>query len=326
MRDRRYQTMDVTTEGSETMTRPGLGVCALVLLLILGAVGPSAGAPAVLSTAQPTLSLPLLPATGQAMTVTWHTGFNQYYGIFGASVENPATVWDVSGTRLQTLSPSGFSSVYSIFYNANTNAVEMSFYNSQASGLYALGLDGSGLFTGARTKVITSLPGLPDKWAMPCYDGGRDRLYSRPFFGPQQDIWGTDRTTGAYVGTVSLDLATPAPVTLVSQVSAYDPLEDVFVNVDMSAGAGAARALVHEMNGAFVGAAALPGITVQAGYGFGYANGQLFIYDQSQNAWQGFRVFGTDIIPEPISMIFFGTGLVGVLGYARRRRLIAKQH
>ena len=69
----------------------------------------------------------------------------------------------------------------------------------------------------------------------------------------------------------------------------YDSAYEVFVTVDTLGN----RALVHRLDGSYLGACSLPNWTPQQRYwNMGYANGQVFVFDVPTNEWWGYRIFG----------------------------------
>lgn len=224
------------------------------------------------------------------MGMGYHPGFNQYYGAIGGNPGFSGFVWSAAGNLLQTLTPINVD-VRGVNYNPNTNSIEVVTYGANFGGgpygLFAMGLGPSGLYTGSNSQVLTSLPGLASDQTMPAYDAVRNRLYSRSTNGIVNIV---DRATGGFMGMVALDLVAPGSPVLLGEALGYDGNFDVFITVDLTN----FRALVHRLDGSFIGACTVPPFSpTQDRFNMGYSNGQIFVFDTPSNSWHGYQVLGS---------------------------------
>ena len=242
--------------------------------------------PVVLPTATPTITLNI--GSGYAgstpMAIGYHPSFDRYYGAMGGNPDYSGFVWDASGGLIQTHTPINVD-VRSVYFNPNTSAIETVSYGAVYGyeGLYLMGLAG-GFYTGSNLQALASLPGLASDQSMPAYDPGRNRLYSRS---ESADVYLVDRATGGFLGAVTLDLAPAGFPALLGEAIGFDADADVLITVDLTN----SRALVHRLNGTFLGASSLPPfVPTQGRFNMGYAKGQLFVFDYPSNAYHGYRI------------------------------------
>jgi len=256
-------------------------------------------------------------AGSTAMNIAFHPGFNQYYGGHGGNINFSMFVWDSAGNLLQTFTPSGVDT-RALNYNGNTGALEDVTFNAIAggnpSGLVQMGLDGSGLFNGSNTNLLGALPGLDGSQTMPAYDSARNQFYSRSASGTLNVV---SRFNGSLLGTIPLDLVAAGSPALQGEFVGYDSFFDVFITLDITN----QRALVHDFTGAYLGASSIgifnPDFT---DYNVGYANGQLFAFDQQINAWRGYDLFEESPLPEPSTVSLMGVALAVLFAMRKRVR------
>jgi hypothetical protein len=67
------------------------------------------------------------------------------------------------------------------------------------------------------------------------------------------------------------------------------------------------------------------GTSFDSAFSLSYANGMVFIVDQAGGTWRGYDLNGPTAVPEPSSLILFGTAFASFGGYfaLRRRKLAA---
>ena len=263
----------------------------------------SASAAVVLPNGTPTIFLERGPGSGSApMSVAYHPGFGYYYASNGGNPSFAAWVYDSAGNRIQDLGALGIDA-RGWNYNPNTGFLEVVAYGS--GGLMEAQVDGSGLLTGVANPLLGPMSGNNGNQTMPAYDPANDLFYSRDQDGLVHRV---DRSDGSFIDSFSLDLAA-AGVTgsdLTDYAIGYDPnFEMVVVGDDTND-----RALVFDTAGTFIGASDLAA-NVRGSYGMGYANGQIFVFDDASNGWQGFEI----MIPSPGAL-----ALLAVAGFGRRRR------
>jgi hypothetical protein len=254
--------------------------------------------PIVLPTAVHTLDLSIghFP-TDAPMEVAWYPGFGgRYYATLGGLTSDSAYVFNAAGAVVQRISPIGVD-CRSIAWNWNTNKLEVVAFNAKGGGgLWQMCLSPTGNFTGTNSNVLGTLSGLADAQTMPAYDSKRNRLYSRS---GSFTVNVVDRAAGSLIGTIQLDttglgLQTVAPggaPSLSGQPIGFDSTYDCLITLDTTR----PRFLVHRLDGSFVGASAIPASPAYSPdntYGLGYANGQVFAFDDNTGKqWNGYRIF-----------------------------------
>jgi hypothetical protein len=284
---------------------------------------PALAAPTILAVAVPTINLDATFGDGTPMAVAYDPNFNQYYGGGGGYPGASVWVWDAAGNVLQTLTP-GNVDIRGVTYNANTGEIETVGYGSQSgfgsndgySGLYVMGRDGAGLYTGSNTQTLPILPGMADDQSVPAYDPDADTFLSRS--GNNPDIVNVvSHADGSLVMQITLDNASAGAGSTQYNTIGFDSFFDVFFELDFST----QRALVFDMSGAYLGASQLPNLGYESSYALGYTNGQLFIGSNNYDgSYFGFRILeaGPAAAPAPGALALFGLGLVGI-GALRRK-------
>jgi hypothetical protein len=289
-----------------------------VLALLAFKTTPANADPVILTNAIPTLTLSG-PGNSTPMNITYDPVLQQYYGADGGGNSSSGFVWSSNGTLLQNTTFNLDSRA--INYNPNTGNIEDVTFAaagnfSSSYGVFAVGRDGSGLYTGSNTQLLASAPGLSDYQTMPAYDPSQNVLYARQ--GTSGTINVVSDATGNQVGTINL--AVPGGVNLDYETLGFDSFFDVFVTIDSALD----QAQVFNASGAYLGSSNLPGlVSPPYEYGMGYANGQLFVYDYSTDSWDGFQIFQPSATPEPATATLLGTAFLLLGGLRARRRPIS---
>jgi len=275
----------------------------------------------VLEQAVPTIDLPTPDRDSVPHAVAYHPGFDRYYGADSGSPDRRGWVWDATGTVVQNFPPPLGVDVRGLYYDPTRDAIEAVTFNAVngdggiQQGLFGLGLDGGGLYNGINLNRLASLPGLAGSQTLPAYDPDRDLLYSRDST-PEVNV--VSRADGTLIDTITLDLAAAGNPSLQDGFLGYDPDEQALVALDPAAQLG----LAFGLEGGFLGASQLSGVdTVNTNGNTGYTNGQIFVFDGSQETYHGFRIF----VPEPRASAPVALVAIALLSRLRRKRRTGPQ-
>jgi hypothetical protein len=139
------------------------------------------------------------------------------------------------------------------------------------------------MLTGATSTLLMSMPGNNGSQTSPAYDAVAEVFYSR---NSDNTVNIVRRSNGALQGTIVLDFTAAgiASVLLDGIVFVPEPrwlgvLDDTTDSVAF-----------FDLFGNFVGTSALDITIDSTARRPGYANGQLFVFDDARNGWQGYRV------------------------------------
>ncbi len=216
------------------------------------------------------------------MGVAFNPTTQNYYGATGGGSSSPNFVYSNTGTRLQSTSINRDLRAWN--YNPTTGQLEGITFNAQAGGgiygLFSAQLDGAGLFTGATTTILSSVPGNAGAQTMPAYDPIQNRFYSAAGNNVVNIV---SRATGASQGTITLNFATAGISSVNNAAIGYDPVSNYLV---VAANSPSPQAAVFDLGGNFIGSSKLP--SVSTSYGLSFTNGQLF--SNTSSAWQGYRI------------------------------------
>jgi hypothetical protein len=290
--------------------RLSMAGCALVGLGLL-AWSDSANA----AVAQRTLLLQATQPVGAGLNVTWDPNSQQYYTAGTGSGEpmfSPVFTYSSTGTVVDVFPAYLEHDLRSINYNSNSNKLELMTFTARDGGVGAVGgrdqglfealRDASGLPTGSTSVLLGSLPGNRGRQTMPVYDAGRNEFYS---FSNTNVFNRVSRADGSFLGNITLDTAPIGDPGFSWFASGYDQENDLLVVTSPSP---VNKAFTFRLDGTHVGTWDLD-IDVGGFYGTGFANGQLFVYDNVQQGWQGYS------IPSPASL-----SLLGIAALVSRRR------
>jgi hypothetical protein len=234
----------------------------------------------------------------------------------GGSPSYTGVVWNSSGAVVQQLTPLN-TDLRSFYYNANTGQIEDVTFSANSPsgsyGYYSVGLNASGLLTGIYTSKGVTLSGLPSSQTVPSYDAVRNLLYG---FDNLHSVKAINASTGLAVSTITLDLASAGTSSLMLDSIGYDSVNDALISFTTT---GGNRALAFSATtGAFLASISLSGLTSPTNqYGLGFANGQLFIYDGTLQAYRGYFITS---IPEPATASLLAVGLLAFAAQGWRLR------
>lgn len=219
---------------------------------------------------------------GAPMNVAYDPGLDLYYTGGGGFPSNTATVNNPDGTILHATTVE--ADLRSWFYNPATGDLETVTNNclngnGTDTGFFYMGRSGGNL-DGSRNLILASMPGLADTQTMPAYNESADVLYSGTI--GSFDINQVRRSDGALVQTITCTGATGSNGTY---SVGYDPDEDWIILFDSN---NSGVMVFEAATGNYVGFAATDLST--SGYGFGYANKQVWVYDGQRNGWQGYDI------------------------------------
>ncbi len=243
----------------------------------------------VTATATRTIFLPRGTGTfSSPMNVAYHPSFDQYYASTGGSPSFQASVYDNTGAIVNNIATINID-VRAWNYNPNTGLMEVVTYNANAGGtgfgLIQAQLDGSGFYTGGTTELLAVMPGNINTQTMPAYDSGNNVFYSRSSGNTVNVV---SRTNGSLLNTFNLDTASASSGTLNSNALGFSEPDGWLIVIDTTNN----TAVVFDTSGNYVGTSALD-ISTEATFGAGFANGQLFAWDDSRSGWQGYNIGGS---------------------------------
>ena len=244
---------------------------------------------------------------GAPMNVAFDTANNQYYSGGGGFSSNSAMVYDAAGNLLQDASvPIDLRSFY---YNPNTADLEAITFAAQGgggnAGLHSIGLDGGGLYDGTTNIELGAVPGLIDSQTVPGYNAGADVLYSGAAGNSQVNV--VSRASGSLNSSFNLDLSGGRANG--TNTIGYDANEGWIIVADSNAD----QIHVFDTSGNFIGTSNIPQ-DIGGNWGFGYTNGQAFVFDNTRGGWQGYDI---GAVPAPASLALLGLG--GLVATRRRR-------
>ena len=279
----------------------------LLLLIVLPAKNVFAE-PTVLATAVPTINLVGADDNEIQGNIAYHPVFDRYYGANAGSAADNSYVWSNTGANLET-TPNNVNS-RGLFYNDNTGKIEHVTFAADTGGEAEGYRDGTltlgGFWNGTPGNIIlASLPGLGSPQPVVAYDPGRNQIYSRT---ESNIVTIVSPANGMSLGTISLDLDGGA---INDFVVGFDVEADAFVTYDNAGN----RALIHDIDGNFLGSSAVPERPYATRFSVGYTNGQIFLLNTATDEYEGFEVL---TVPEPSTGASLAA-VVATLGLCHRR-------
>lgn len=269
----------------------------------------------ILANAQVGIKIPLAkkPST-RPMTVAHIPSFKRYYiadgGLapMGSEFEAPISKslihsYDDSGKYINSSRP-GYDN-RSIYYNTNTNKLETITYNissfggfSPNTGIFSIDLTDTGDLKDTSADVFGFNPAFGDANTMPSYNPVTNQYYAKQ--GRSNKVLVVDVKMREPISEIALDL--------VKAGVANDDVSDYFVAYTGAKGEefelldiDHKAVLIFDLNGKYVGKSDLPKDLKLRSHnhlnGAGYANGMLFVYNESEGefgTYYGFKVLKTN--------------------------------
>jgi hypothetical protein len=130
-------------------------------------------------------------------------------------------------------------------------------------------------------QLLASMPGLNGSQTAPAYDAVDDVFYSRA---NSNGVNVVDRADGSLNGTIALDFTGAGISSVPDDGIVYVPSADLLGVVDTATD----LAVFFNTDGTFASASQLDIDVTSGSRRPGYANGQLFVFDDSRGGWQGF--------------------------------------
>lgn len=267
-----------------------------------------------------------------ASSIAYHPGFGRYYGSNTGGTSQPAWSFGAGGGAfIQETAPLNIDA-RGWFYNPNTGQLEVSSYNACCDadperGLIAPGVDGSGNLTGGTTNILAPpLAGIADDQSAPAYNPVADVIYSR---GSTDTVNVADRADGSLVTTIVLDVPAAGASSVPSDGVVFVPEENWLGVLDQDND----DVLVFDLAGDFVARIELDIDVTDASRRPGYANGQLFVYDEIRDVWQGYRISDLVAAEESVPVPTWSTWatwlsimMLGLLGAMSLRQRALNRH
>jgi hypothetical protein len=256
-----------------------------------------------LENAAPTIFLPRVAGDGTTpMEVAYLPAFDRYYATNGGNPGYSAWTYDADGNVVSGPTPAG-ADVRSLNYNSNTGNVEVVQYSN--SDLRVLTVDGSGNWVDASVTADVIIQ-KPNSQSMPAYDPDANVFYAYGSSG-ESSVSIISRESGNFEGTIPLDLgAAGIPASnLANYASGYDPGQGWLLLFD----AVNDDVVVFDLAGNFLGASSVA-TNIDPSFRSGYANGQVFIFDNSLNGWQGYAINEQSCYAD-----FNGDGVLNILDF-----------
>lgn len=246
-------------------------------------------------------------------TVTYHPGFDFYYASGTGSTNRPAFVFGSGGGAPTHVEEPLNIDARSWNFNANTGLLEVVTFNAAAGGagrgLIEAQTDGGGLLDGGTASLLATMPGNIGSQTAPAYDAGANVFFSRDNSNVVNRV---SRADGTLVSTLNLDFAsagiTAAPddgIVYVPELAALGVLDELADTLSL-----------FDLGGAYLATVSLPVDLTGNSRRPGYANGQLFVWDEALTGWQGLRI--VDAV-QPIQAI----PALSTLGFAALALLLA---
>jgi hypothetical protein len=220
-----------------------------------------------------------------ASPVAYDPSFNLYYASGTGNTSTTGFVFDsAGGVPSSTVQPLNIDPRSWVF-NANTAQLEVVSFSAVSGGtdrgLIQPGVDASGNLTGATMQLLASMPGLNGSQTAPAYDAVDDVFYSRA---NSNGVNVVDRADGSLNGTIALDFTGAGISSVPDDGIVYVPSADLLGVVDTATD----LAVFFNTDGTFASASQLDIDVTSGSRRPGFANGQLFVFDDSRGGWQGF--------------------------------------
>ncbi len=252
----------------------------------------------LLAIAQPTILLDV-SGTGATIsvpsTVTYHPAYDLYYASATGNPTYAGFVFGPAGGAPIDLEQPLNIDVRAWNYNSNTALLEVVSYDAlnggAARGLIQAQTDGSGLLTGGTATLLASMPGNNGSQTAPAYDPAANVFFSR---NGSNVVNVVNRSDGSLASTFNLDFASAGVTSVPDDGMVFVPELGAVGVLDEAAD----TLSLFDLGGAFLATVAIPFDVTDQSRRPGYANGQLFVWDDSLGGWQGLTIFGQPLIQD----------------------------
>lgn len=220
-----------------------------------------------------------------ASPIAYHPGFDLYYGSGTGNTSATGMVFGPSGgAPVSTVAPLNIDP-RSWVYNANTAQLEVVSHDAVSGppGLILPGTDASGNLTGTTTELLPDLPGLLGSQTAPAYDASADVFFSRS---DSNTVNIVNRSDGSLASSINLNLVAAGISSVPHDGIVHLPDVDLLGVVDQATDAVA----LFDSTGNFELAAQLDIDVNNDSRRPGFANGQLFVFDDVRQGWQGYTI------------------------------------
>jgi len=224
------------------------------------------------------------------MVIVYNPDRNLYYGTYGGNTSVPIDVWNSAGTRLATITPSGYD-FRGAWWNPTTRQLEANAFDNTSIAAKPIDNNGYPVATTVTTIFATGNGLSPQNLAafdpvnneLIYYSGGVIKRVSR-----------ANNATIASATVMGLPVASSALNSNIVLYTGCSGKEYALYNANAKAVYFVSRA-----TNAYVGMSQLPtSAPANANYGMSYTRGQLYLFNSATNSWSGYSVLDAQL-PSP---------------------------